>query len=260
MKQISLILTIAAGTLLQAQQPQIGVLYKCTNGQTEIKVTQCYNGRPELCDVELYKNGKPQPGMRLSRAGVNDLMKTCLGAGAPSSQSQQPAANGRAGNPAPANNTVRVGDTVEVYLFGDWSRAQIKAIDTTKNPNQFDVLLLSGQLHDQRYWVNAPQVRMASNTPAPKAGQPPKPGLATCGQKMQGRYSSGGLSNITITFRPDKTTVTQFDTETVECWIGGGTIYIRVPGWPKVPDMELEINDDGTLDMPLFGTLKKRSN
>ena len=47
------------------------------------------------------------------------------------------------------------------------------------------------------------------------------------------------------------------DAEQAECWTGSGKIYLHKPGEPD--DIEVDINDDGTLQTP-FGEMKKRGS
>jgi hypothetical protein len=59
-------------------------------------------------------------------------------------------------------------------------------------------------------------------------------------------------------FKGAKAAVSMYgDAEDVECWTGGGKIYLHKPG--EKDDMTLDINNDGTLDSPA-GELKKKSN
>jgi hypothetical protein len=108
---------------LMAQEAQIGVLYKCTNGQSGLKIAQCTGGSPDLCDVELYKDGKALPRLQLPKSSVNDLLRLCLGA---TSQ-----ANPTPNSPPSANvgqadaNGFKIGDTVSVATAGGWYAAQI---------------------------------------------------------------------------------------------------------------------------------------
>ncbi|HSR08711.1 MAG TPA: hypothetical protein VLM42_16295 [Bryobacteraceae bacterium] len=98
---------------------------------------------------------------------------------------------------------------------------------------------------------------------APAAGTPPKPGLVSCAGKFEGRYSNtSGFGNMTIIFRSGKATLadpTGSGGEVMECWTGGGKIYLHKPGDPASEDMPLDINNDGTLDTP-FGEIKKKGN
>jgi len=93
-------------------------------------------------------------------------------------------------------------------------------------------------------------------------GTPPKPGLVSCAGKFEGRYSNtSGFGNMTIIFRSGKATLADptGGGEEVECWTGGGKIYLHKPGDPAGQDMPLDINNDGTLDTP-FGEIKKKGN
>jgi hypothetical protein len=99
----------------------------------------------------------------------------------------------------------------------------------------------------------------------PKAGTPPKPGLTSCAGKIEGRYAlSGGLGSMTIIFRSGKAFLPEVmgngPPEEYECWTGGRQIVLHQPGNPNhIPDMQLDINNDGTLQAP-FGELKKKGN
>jgi hypothetical protein len=107
----------------------------------------------------------------------------------------------------------------------------------------------------------------------PAAGGPPKPGLASCAGKFEGRWASqaGSAGLITITFRSGKATVRQPDAvmkdgklaalyseREAECWYGGGKIYLR---WLNgdTDDFPVDVNDDGTLDTT-YGELKKKGS
>ena len=57
-RSLALLALLAVPMQLLAQEPQIGSLYKCANGQSGLKVTKCSGGSPDVCDVELYRDGK----------------------------------------------------------------------------------------------------------------------------------------------------------------------------------------------------------
>jgi len=63
----------------------------------------------------------------------------------------------------------------------------------------------------------------------------------------------------TVEFRSGKATikVPVIGSETRECWTGGGKIVLHTPG--EKDDVELDINNDGTIDSP-FGEMKKKGN
>ena len=108
---------------------------------------------------------------------------------------------------------------------------------------------------------------------AQAAGGPPKPGLASCAGKFEGRWASqaGSAGLITITFRSGKATVREPDAvmkdgklaalyseREAQCWYGGGKIYLRWLNGDK-DDFPIDVNDDGTLDTT-YGELKKKGS
>jgi hypothetical protein len=118
-----------------------------------------------------------------------------------------------------------------------------------------------------------PATRLAIGSPARAAAAPPKPGLASCAGRFEGRYASqaGSAGLITITFRSGKATVREPDAvmkdgklaalyseRDAECWYGGGKIYLR---WLNgdTDEFPIDVNDDGTLDTT-YGELKKKGS
>ena len=59
-------------------------------------------------------------------------------------------------------------------------------------------------------------------------------------------------------FRSGKTKITAplMGTQEVTCWTGNGKIYLYMDGDPE--PLEIDINDDGTLQTP-FGEMKKKA-
>lgn len=112
----------------------------------------------------------------------------------------------------------------------------------------------------------------AAPAAAPALGKPPKPGLASCAGKFEGRYGpAGGGPGPTIVFRSGKAMVREPDMvmtdgklsamssdHEAECWTGNGKIYLR---WldGSAFDFPIDVNDDGTIDTP-EGTLKKKGS
>jgi len=143
-------------------------------------------------------------------------------------------------------------DRVQVNFEGKWVDSEVIAILGT----DYQVTLPGNRL----VWATPQQLRFVGPQVKPeaaKAGTPPKPGLANCAGKFDGRYSTGGLGNFNIVFKGAKAAVSMYgDAEDVECWTGGGKIYLHKPG--EKDDMVLDINNDGTLDSPA-GELKKKS-
>jgi hypothetical protein len=85
--------------------------------------------------------------------------------------------------------------------------------------------------------------------------------MASCAGKIEGRYATTGLGSATIVFRSGKATVSSGfgDGEVLECWTAGDKIVLRQPGHPEL-DMPVDINNDGTIQVPIWGELKKKGN
>ena len=147
---------------------------------------------------------------------------------------------------SPSSSPFKTGDTVEVFLFGEWTKAQLLAM----HQNQYNIQLPDGA----KYWMRGSEVRKVA-PPAPPR-QPPKPGLTSCAEKMEGKYSnSSGFPSIV--FHSGKASV-QGDEE-VECWMGGGKIYLHTTGTRADQDFVMGVNNDGSLDTPL-GEIRKKGN
>ena len=118
-----LFITLAMAGTIQAQQPKVGELYKCTDGHTSIKITQCSSGNPNLCDIEGFNDGKPAPSMRLAAPVVNDLLRMCL-SGTPAASKAQ--SNSPSPQPGVADaNGFKIGDTVSINTAFGWMDAKI---------------------------------------------------------------------------------------------------------------------------------------
>jgi hypothetical protein len=92
--------------------------------------------------------------------------------------------------------------------------------------------------------------------PAIPAGRPPKPGLTSCAGKIDGAYL-GPSGYPSIVFHSGKASVE--GDEEVECWTGGGKIYLHTAGTSADQDFVMGINSNGTFDTPL-GEMKKKNN
>jgi hypothetical protein len=157
-----------------------------------------------------------------------------------------------------------VGDRVQVLVNGRWMEGEVRGqnlnLYTVKVPGyrgDFDTDLASA----------TPEKIRISNTPPPPppvkraAGQVPKPGLTSCGNKYDGRWEqipAGGR----IVFRGGMATVsdpTGFSKQ-YECFMGDGQIQFFEPGeFKPVEYLTLLPNNDGTLQSEL-GPLKKMGN
>jgi hypothetical protein len=156
-----------------------------------------------------------------------------------------------------ANGQYDLHDKVQVMVNGSWVESEVHGYDGN---GQFEVDVPGGR----QAWVPVQSIRPSTAPPPapPKTGVPPKPGLASCAGKYEGRYATtGGVGSFQITFRSGKATVNGGlgDDETFECWMGGGKIILHTPGSDPKTDMPLDINDDGTLQTP-FGEIKRKGN
>src|SRR5262245_9475902 len=95
--------------------------------------------------------------------------------------------------------------------------------------------------------VASGQAGKAPAKAAPKAGQPPKAGLASCAGKIEGRYAASNGLPYTIEFRSGKAKITAplMGSDEVACWTAAKKIYLYMAGDPE--PVEIDINDDGTL-------------
>jgi hypothetical protein len=240
----------AVAAVLIAQPPavQIGALYQCPAAQS-FQVLSCAGSKQQdLCDVQTYNNGQPASRGKAPYGQAVAMARLCRvrpGAAPPVSARAQAQAD---------PNGFKVGDTVEILTLFGWTEARILSI----NGNNYRVHASNGADVTKTYPTELRRIA----PPAPprksvtsKTGQPPKPGLTSCAGKIEGRYSSrGGLGGATLVFRSGKATLGEDDV--YECWIGGGKIYLHQPG---VPDIVLDINNDGTLDS-LMGEFRKKGN
>jgi hypothetical protein len=154
-------------------------------------------------------------------------------------------------------------ERVQVLVNGRWMEGEIRG----QNLNMYTVKVpgFRGDF-DQDSVSTTPENIRLSTTPAPPspakraAGQVPKPGLASCAGKFEGRWEhSAGLGGMRIVFRSGKATVSEGaggDME-FECWTGGGKVVLYEAGSLTPFDYPIDINDDGTLQTPL-GEIKKK--
>jgi len=150
-----------------------------------------------------------------------------------------------------ANGIYEVDDRVQVLYEGRWIDSRV--IDGMGM--EYQVALPGGMAA----WAKPEQMRFVSEAPpkaVAKAGQPPRPGLVSCAGKVEGRYAADGMVPMQMTFRSGKVTISiAGDTETGDCWFADGKLYLAIPGEEGL--MELDVNDDGSLQGP-FGELKKK--
>ncbi len=150
-----------------------------------------------------------------------------------------------------ANGVYVVGDLVKVHYEGQWIDSRIiEGIGM-----EYQVALPGNMMA----WAKPEQIRFVGEAPpkdVAQAGKPPRPGLVSCAGKFEGRYAGSDAMPVQMTFRSGKVTLSLMgETQTGECWTGDGKIFITLLG--EEGAMEIDINDDGTLQGP-FGELKKK--
>ena len=172
----------------------------------------------------------------------------------PTAFKRYPAELRRRGKPTAydhANGIYEVGDRVKVDYQGQWIDSRI----ITGMGMEYQVEL-PGNLMS---WAKPEQIRFVSEAPpkdVARAGKPPRPGLVSCAGKIEGRYAAAGPTPMQMTFRSGKVTLSMMgDNQVGECWTGGGKIFVTLPG--EEGAMEIDINDDGTLQTPLGALTKK---
>ena len=150
-----------------------------------------------------------------------------------------------------ANGIYELGDRVQVNFQGQWVDSRIKTVMGM----EYQVELPG----DKMAWAKPEQIRFVSVAPpkeVAKAGQAPRPGLVSCAGKIEGRYAASGAMPVQMTFRAGKVTFTMMgDSKTGDCWMGGGKLVLTLTGEEGV--MEIDINDDGSLQAP-FGEMTKK--
>jgi hypothetical protein len=150
-----------------------------------------------------------------------------------------------------ANGIYEVDDRVKVHYEGQWIDSRI----ISGLGMEYQVELPGNMMA----WAKPEQLRFVSEAP-PKivamAGKPPRPGLVSCAGKIEGRYAASGAMPVQMTFRSGKVTLSMMgENQPGECWTGNGKIFITRPG--EEGAMEIDINDDGSLQAP-FGELTKK--
>lgn len=150
-----------------------------------------------------------------------------------------------------ANGIYEVDDRIQVRFEGRWIDSRV----ISGIGMEYQVTLPG----DLMAWAKPEQMRFVSEAPpreVAQAGKPPRPGLVSCAGKVEGRYAAEGTMPVQMTFRSGKVTMSIMgDSQSGECWFGDGKLYLTLPG--EEGAMELDLNDDGSLQAP-FGELKKK--
>jgi len=197
------------------------------------------------------------PGRILAIAGNNYRVHTETGVDVTKTYPAEVRRTGPPNDHDHAAGIYELHDRVQVNFEGRWIDSEVLTIMGM----DYQVKLPG----NRAVWAKPENLRYVGAQLKPTGlapGTPPKPGLVSCAGKFEGRYSNtSGFGNMTIIFRSGKATLADptGGGEEVECWTGGGKIYLHKPGDPAGQDMPLDINNDGTLDTP-FGEIKKKGN
>jgi len=132
-----------------------------------------------------------------------------------------------------ANGVYELHDRVQVSFQGQWVDSEVVTI----LGSDYQVTLPGNRL----VWANTQQLRYI--------GSQVKAVVARPAPRLSPDSPAVTVNSTGATARADS----QY--EEVECWTGGGKIYLHKPG--EKDDMVLDINNDGTLDSPM-GELKKK--
>ena len=156
-------------------------------------------------------------------------------------------------------------DRVQVLVNGRWMEGEVRG----QNLNMYDIKVPGVDTGFGSDIVNTTpeNIRMSTTAPPPPpaqraAGQAPKPGLASCAGKYEGRWEHvSGMGGMKVVFRSGKATITEglggempFD-----CFTGGGKVVFYKTGSFTPFSYDFDINNDGTLQTPL-GAIKKMGN
>ena len=147
-------------------------------------------------------------------------------------------------------------DKVQVLVNGRWMEGKIVG----QSLNRYTV-----GFADENTVETGPENLRASTAAPPsvrQAGQAPKPGLASCAGKYEGRWEHvSGMGGMTVVFRSGKATVSEGlgGPMEFECWISGSQIVLYKAGSFTPFSYGFDVNNDGTLQTPL-GAIKKMGN
>jgi hypothetical protein len=147
-------------------------------------------------------------------------------------------------------------DKVQVLVNGRWMEGKIVG----QSLNRYTV----GFADENTVETGPENLRASTAAPlsARQAGQAPRPGLASCAGRYEGRWEHvSGMGGITVVFRSGKATVTEGlgGPMEFECWISGSQIVFYKAGSFTPFSYGFDMNNDGTLQTPL-GAIKKMGN
>src|SRR5579862_785557 len=156
-------------------------------------------------------------------------------------------------------------DRVQVLVNSRWMEGEIRG----QNLNMYAIRVPGVDTGFGSDIVNTTpeNIRVSTTAPPPAAaqrtaGQIPKPGLASCAGKYEGRWEHvSGMAGMKVVFRSGKATITEglggempFD-----CFTGSGKVVFYKAGSFTPFSYDFDINNDGTLQTPL-GAIKKMGN
>ena len=157
------------------------------------------------------------------------------------------------------------GDRVQVLVNGRWMEGEVRG----QNLNMYNIKVpgVDTGFGDDHVDTTPENIRLSTTAPPPPpamraSGQVPRPGLASCAGRYEGRWElAGGMAGMKVIFASGKATVSEglggpmpFD-----CFTGGGKVVFYKAGSFQPFDYDFDINNDGTLQSPL-GAIKKMGN
>ena len=157
------------------------------------------------------------------------------------------------------------GERVQVLVNGKWREGEVRG----QNLTMYNIRVPGVDTGFGSDIVDTtPENIRVSTAPAPPAtaqraaGQTPKPGLASCSGKYEGRWEHvSGMGGMKVVFRSGTATITEglggemlFD-----CFTGGSKVVFYKAGSFTPFAYDFDINNDATLQTPL-GAIKKMGN
>ena len=102
-------------------------------------------------------------------------------------------------------------------------------------------------------------ITAAQNSSGRSAGAPP--GMSACGGKLEGRYAGDQQGTITLIIHGGQATMLDMISgrQQLQCWTDGKQLLLRESGKPE-NDMNIDINSDGSLQVPIWGTLRRKGD
>jgi len=85
--------------------------------------------------------------------------------------------------------------------------------------------------------------------------------MSACGGKLEGRYAGDQQGTITLLIRGGQATMLDMigGRQQLQCWTDGKQLLLREAGRPE-NDMHVDINTDGSLQLPIWGTLRRKGD